>query len=127
MTLLNKLSPITTSFRLSAARRLYSTTSETCTAGLVKPLNNNPIGYLQLPGLVKYDTALKLQHLLVSRRHQITQKSLQTDTPADIVCLLQHPPTFTAGRRIRGKTELEEEERLKSLGADYYEVSSATD
>ncbi|KAI9489230.1 hypothetical protein BDB00DRAFT_771009 [Zychaea mexicana] len=42
--------------------------------------------------------------------------------PADIIVFLQHPPTYTAGRRIRGKTELEEEQRLRRLGADYFET-----
>lgn len=119
MTLFNKLGPIT-----RRATRFYSTTVETCNNGLVQPLNNNPIGYLTLPALVKYDTALKLQSSLVARRHQITQGTLKTDVPADIICLLQHPPTFTAGRRIRGKTEMEEEARLRKLGADYHEVNA---
>lgn len=98
--------------------RFYSS----CSNGLLKPLNQNPIGYLSLPGLIKYDKALLLQSKLVSRRHQITQGTLTTNIPADIICFLQHPPTFTAGRRIRGKTEIEEENRLKQLGADYYET-----
>jgi lipoate-protein ligase B len=103
------------------SRRLYSTT--VCNNGLVQPLNNNPIGYLTLPGLVKYDAGLKLQKALVARRHQITRGTLKTDIPADIICFLEHPPTFTAGRRIRGKTDLDEEARLKELGADYFEVN----
>ncbi|CAO3655565.1 unnamed protein product [Mucor hiemalis] len=101
-------------------KRLYSTT--TCHNGLVKPLNDNPVGYLVLPELIKYDMGLQLQSKLVARRHKITQGILKTDVPADIVCFLEHPPTFTAGRRIRGKTEMEEEARLKSLGADYFET-----
>jgi lipoate-protein ligase B len=90
--------------------------------GLAKPLSKRPIGYLSLPGLVKYDKALELQAWLVARRHQITQGILTTDAPADVICLLEHPPTFTAGRRIRGKTEKEQEDRLKDLGADYFET-----
>lgn len=93
-----------------------------CQGTLVKPINDKPIGYLTLPGLVKYDAALELQSYLVSRRHKITQNTLETSEPADMICFLEHPPTFTAGRRIRGKTEQEEEERLKKLGADYYET-----
>lgn len=99
-----------------------TTTTSSCQGSLVKPLNDKPIGSLILPGLVKYDTALELQSYLVSRRHRITQKTLDTSEPADIICFLEHSPTFTAGRRIRGKTELEEENRLKKLGADYYET-----
>ncbi|KAI9357850.1 hypothetical protein BD770DRAFT_388495 [Pilaira anomala] len=99
--------------------RLYST----CSNGVLKPLNQNPIGYLSLPGLVKYDKALQLQSALVARRHHITQGLLTTTTaPADIICFLEHTPTFTAGRRIRGKTEIEEEARLRKLGADYFET-----
>lgn len=103
---------------LTHLKRRYST----CQGSLVKPLNSNPIGYLILPGLVKYETALQLQSHLVSRRHQITQKTLETSEPADLICFLEHPPTFTAGRRLRGKSELEEEQRLRHLGADYYET-----
>lgn len=110
----------TWSRRLLLTKRLYSSSS--CNNGLVKPLNDNPVGYLVLPDLIKYDAGLKLQSALVARRHKITQGTLKTDVPADIVCFLEHPPTFTAGRRIRGKTEMEEEARLKSLGADYFEV-----
>ncbi|RCH89652.1 hypothetical protein CU098_006852 [Rhizopus stolonifer] len=101
------------------ARHFYSTIA--CQLKK-KPLNSQPIGYLTLPGLVKYETALKLQSYLVARRHQITQGQLVTNQPADIICFLEHPPTFTAGRRIRGKTEMDEEERLRSLGADYFET-----
>ncbi|KAI8370817.1 mitochondrial putative lipoyltransferase 2 [Choanephora cucurbitarum] len=99
--------------------RTYSTVA--CEATTKKPLNTKPIGYLTLPGLVKYENALKLQSYLVSRRHRITQGQEITDKPADIICFLEHKPTYTAGRRIRG-TEIEEERRLRSLGADYFET-----
>ena len=39
----------------------------------------------------------------------------------DYLLLLQHPPTFTAGRRIRGSQE-QEGDRLRRLGAEYYET-----
>ncbi|KAI7871793.1 hypothetical protein BDF14DRAFT_1950308 [Spinellus fusiger] len=42
--------------------------------------------------------------------------------PKDIVCFLEHPPTYTSGRRMRNTTTEEEESRLRSLGADYYET-----
>lgn len=83
--------------------------------------NKRPVGFLHLP-ILKYNVALALQTHLVSRRHQITQGLLNTDAPADIVCLLQHPPTFTAGRRIRGQTDPQEAKRLNQLGADYVET-----
>ncbi|KAI7899825.1 uncharacterized protein BX663DRAFT_175317 [Cokeromyces recurvatus] len=99
-------------------QRFYSTCQQ---LPIAKPLNQEPIGYLVLPGLVKYDEALKLQSYLVSRRHKITQKKLKTKVPADLICFLEHTPTYTAGRRIRDSKQ-EEIERLKSLGADYYET-----
>lgn len=108
--------------RLSYSTAAAAAVNASCQGTLVKPINDKPIGYLTLPGLVKYDAALELQSYLVSRRHKITQNTLETSEPADMICFLQHPPTFTAGRRIRGKTEQEEEERLKKLGADYYET-----
>lgn len=106
----------------TAAAAAAAVVGTACQGTLVKPINDKPIGYLTLPGLVKYDAALELQSYLVSRRHKITQNTLETSEPADMICFLEHPPTFTAGRRIRGKTEQEEEERLKKLGADYYET-----
>ncbi|KAK4515149.1 valine--tRNA ligase [Mucor velutinosus] len=118
--------PLAQRFSYSTATAATATAAAavgaSCQGTLMKPINDKPIGYLTLPGLVKYDAALELQSYLVSRRHKITQNTLETSEPADMICLLEHPPTFTAGRRIRGKTEQEEEERLKKLGADYYET-----
>ncbi|KAI9267403.1 hypothetical protein BY458DRAFT_511668 [Sporodiniella umbellata] len=95
--------------------RYYSSCS------IAKPIDSQPIGYLKIPKLLKYDKGLKLQSYLVSRRHRLTHESDKTNI-RNIICFLEHTPTFTAGRRIRGKTEIKEEERLKSLGADYYET-----
>ncbi|KAI9101940.1 hypothetical protein DFS34DRAFT_567297, partial [Phlyctochytrium arcticum] len=39
----------------------------------------------------------------------------------DIVLLLQHPPTYTAGRRLKG-SDASEGERLRKLGAGYFET-----
>jgi lipoyl(octanoyl) transferase len=72
---------------------------------------------------------IQLQVVLVQRRLDLN-KELKADPsftpkkndPLDIVLMLQHTPTFTAGRRIRG--EVGEKERLKAAGADYVEVSS---
>ncbi|KAG2193332.1 hypothetical protein INT47_012479 [Mucor saturninus] len=80
--------------------------------------NGRPMGYLKLP-VLKYKVASQLQAHLVARRHGITQGTWKTDAPSDILCLLQHPPTFTAGRRIR---DHQDSERLKALGADYFET-----
>jgi lipoyl(octanoyl) transferase len=73
---------------------------------------------------VPYGKALALQRHLVKRRHDLNHESHDPNDPTirDVLLLVQHPPTFTAGRRIKGKSELEEEARLKRLGAEYYET-----
>ncbi|KAI8330996.1 hypothetical protein BC941DRAFT_360917 [Chlamydoabsidia padenii] len=70
---------------------------------------------------------MQLQQVLVQRRLDINKEiktdpslSNHKDEPLDIVLMLQHTPTFTAGRRIRG--QVDEEKRLKALGADYVEA-----
>ncbi|CEG81558.1 Putative Octanoyltransferase [Rhizopus microsporus] len=103
--------------RCSIARSYYST----CSSVYSKPVDNRPIGYLKLPGLVPYEKGLQLQSYLVARRHRINQENANVPV-ADIICLLEHTPTFTAGRRMRGKTDIEEEKRLRALGADYFET-----
>lgn len=103
--------------RFSIPRSYYST----CSNVYSKPVDNRPIGYLKLPGLVPYEKGLQLQSYLVARRHRINQENANVPV-ADVICLLEHTPTFTAGRRMRGKTDIEEEKRLRALGADYFEV-----
>ncbi|KAG0193235.1 hypothetical protein DFQ28_006016 [Apophysomyces sp. BC1034] len=71
---------------------------------------------------VPYDVGLKLQSFLVERRHALRNQKQVSQDPHDLICFLQHKPTYTAGRRIRGKTELEEEQRLRALGAEYFET-----
>jgi lipoyl(octanoyl) transferase len=73
---------------------------------------------------VPYGKALALQHHLVKRRHDLNNAAQNPAEPTirDLLLLVEHPPTFTAGRRIKGKSELEEEARLKQLGAEYYET-----
>ncbi|KAH6588939.1 hypothetical protein BASA50_010360 [Batrachochytrium salamandrivorans] len=44
-----------------------------------------------------------------------------TTSDVDVLLLMEHPPTFTAGRRIKG-TDLTEGTRLRQLGADYFET-----
>ncbi|KAI8084700.1 mitochondrial putative lipoyltransferase 2 [Halteromyces radiatus] len=101
-----------------------STTS--CIASLTQPLRSEPIGYINISRPIPYDIGLKLQQSLVQRRHELTHQlktgnsSLDKNTPLDIVLFLQHTPTFTAGRRIRG--DIQEEQRLKASGADYVET-----
>ncbi|KAI8379652.1 lipoate-protein ligase b, partial [Radiomyces spectabilis] len=84
-----------------------------------------PIGYLKFDHLIPYRQGLAIQEFLVQRRHRINQErqqGIQHEEPEDVICFLQHPPTYTAGRRIRGRTENAEEKRLRSLGADYFET-----
>ncbi|KAI9322805.1 hypothetical protein BX666DRAFT_1898613 [Dichotomocladium elegans] len=85
---------------------------------------DRPIGYVSLVNQqIPYDTGLAIQSYLVQRRHAINRlESNTTGDPEDIVVFLQHPHTYTAGRRIRGKTELDEEQQLRRLGAEYYET-----
>ena len=100
-------------------------TTASCPASSATPLQpDRPIGYVSLVDQqVAYDKGLDIQTFLVNRRHQLNrQGENNTGDPEDIIVFLQHPPTYTAGRRIRGKTELEQEQRLRRLGADYFEV-----
>ncbi|CAG8770033.1 14630_t:CDS:2, partial [Cetraspora pellucida] len=64
---------------------------------------------------VSYAKALDLQKLLVRRR-------LENKNSSDLLLLLQHPPTYTTGRRNMGKTMNEEAAYLKNLGAQYFET-----
>ncbi|ORX44258.1 lipoyltransferase [Hesseltinella vesiculosa] len=95
-----------------------------CAAATSRAIRSEPIGYIVLPNHVKYDTGLALQSQLVQRRHrwnaQLKQDPAQASEPLDIIVFLQHTPTFTAGRRIRGATG--EAERLNAAGADYVET-----
>src|SRR5256885_934728 len=91
--------------------------------------------YLYLKAPLAYSTALQLQTQLVQRRLSARQKlknNLSNTLDAiiaktDILILLEHPPTYTIGRRDRGRSAHDnsarrEEERLQALGAEYFEV-----
>ncbi|SAM00872.1 hypothetical protein [Absidia glauca] len=101
--------------------------SSSCAASSTQPLRSGPIGYINIPRPIPYQVGMQLQDILVQRRLDIN-KELKADPsftpkkndPLDIVLMLQHTPTFTAGRRIRG--EVGEKERLKAAGADYVET-----
>lgn len=110
-------------WRMAMRHCRYTTAS--CPASSATPLQpDRPIGFVSLVDQqVPYDKGLDIQTFLVNRRHQLNrQDANDTGDPEDIIVFLQHPPTYTAGRRIRGKTELEQEQRLRRLGADYFEV-----
>lgn len=113
------------SSRWRMAMRHCRYTTASCPASSAAPLQpDRPIGYVSLVDQqVAYDKGLDIQTFLVNRRHQINREGdNNTGDPEDIIVFLQHPHTYTAGRRIRGKTELEQEQRLRRLGADYFEV-----
>ncbi|KAG9290616.1 hypothetical protein G9A89_011579 [Geosiphon pyriformis] len=90
-----------------------------------------PYVYLsQLP----YATALRLQENLVTRRltaRQLLKTGCSTVeaerykriASTDVLLLLQHPPTYTNGRRDRGKTaKAIEEARLRDMGAECFQT-----
>lgn len=100
-------------------RRALSTA---CPSSIPRAINGT-LPYLKL-GTVPYGKALALQRHLVQRRHELNNDTTSsTDSSIrDILLLVEHPPTFTAGRRFKGRSELEEETRLKQLGAEYFET-----
>ncbi|KAL0084317.1 hypothetical protein J3Q64DRAFT_1641355 [Phycomyces blakesleeanus] len=99
-------------------RLARSFTTESCS---ILPKDSLPIGYLSLSGLIPYKAGLDIQQHLVKRRHAVN-RGQSTDDPKDIICFLQHKPTYTSGRRIRNKTVEDEEKRLRDLGAEYFET-----
>jgi lipoate-protein ligase B len=92
-------------------------------------MNSVILPYIYLPKL-SYVQALRLQNTIIQARFKARdaiKKSLNGNeyskiATSDLLILLQHPHTYTAGRRNKGRS-LEDEERLRGLGADYYEVS----
>ncbi|CAG8655512.1 11871_t:CDS:2 [Acaulospora morrowiae] len=94
---------ITPEMRLMA-RRAYS--------GISLPV----LPYIYL-SQVPYAKALNLQKVLVQRRLDKNDSSLP-----NLLLLLQHPPTYTTGRRDRNKNIEAEEARLKKLGAEYFKT-----
>ena len=81
----------------------------------MSPICQPPIAYKYLGSSVPYLKALSLQD------HLVTKAATAAANPTNILLLLQHPPTYTAGRRIRG-TEDTEGSKLRALGAEYHEV-----
>ncbi|RHZ81057.1 hypothetical protein Glove_124g16 [Diversispora epigaea] len=63
---------------------------------------------------ISYIKALNLQRSLV--------QSKLDNTSSDFLLLLQHPPTYTTGRRDLNNNDNKEAERLKKLGAEYYKT-----
>ncbi|TPX68692.1 lipoyl(octanoyl) transferase [Spizellomyces sp. 'palustris'] len=79
------------------------------------------IGYKYLGKSVSYSAALELQDQLVASR--TSQRDIGPDAAhnVNVLLLLEHSPTYTAGRRVRN-TDATEGRRLRALGAEYYET-----
>ncbi|KAJ1984344.1 hypothetical protein H4R34_000719 [Dimargaris verticillata] len=85
-------------------------------------------------GLVPYGVALRLQQLLVERRiHQefpsltrsrqsLPNLPLRSSPIPNLLLLLQHPPTYTMGRRDWKQNRIAEREKLEQLGAAFYQT-----
>lgn len=72
------------------------------------------LGYVVLPGRVDYLEAWELQRGLAQAR--------QAGAIPDVLLLLQHPPTYTIGRRGRRQDVLLTEDELARRGIAVYEV-----
>eukprot|EP00051_Salpingoeca_urceolata_P035856 m.31714 g.31714 ORF g.31714 m.31714 type:complete len:215 (+) comp9819_c0_seq2:226-870(+) len=69
-------------------------------------------------GRLPWDAALKEQQRVVSR--------LQQDpTAQDQLLVVEHPPTYTVGRRV--EPDAAEQARLEALGADYFHAKRGGD
>ena len=58
---------------------------------------------------------------MAAKNDDVTLEQIVDEPWPDLLLLLQHPPTFTAGRRIRN-ADATEGQRLRACGADYVEV-----
>jgi len=74
----------------------------------------NKVKILRL-GRVPYRAAYRLQDHLVSR---IKENISSGDSSLNFLILLEHPPVYTTGIRSK-EYSVQEEERLKNLGADF--------
>ncbi len=71
-------------------------------------------------GIVEYAKALEIQQKLVQRLITRTKENKPVE---HTLMLLQHPPTYTVGRRTKDSLNTEGT-RLQALGAHYFEVES---
>ncbi|KAG5462306.1 MAG: hypothetical protein BJ554DRAFT_5388 [Olpidium bornovanus] len=87
----------------------------------VEPLPS-PLGWVYL-GRVPYRAGLALQETLVKKRLDVRDGHTgDAHFDRDVLLLLEHPPTYTAGKRLKGKVDQCESNRLRNLGADFVEV-----
>jgi hypothetical protein len=110
------------SLRRPLSLRIASRTLPAATAGLSTSTSpRKPLAFKYI-GVVPYSTALDLQNALVQQRlDAIENPGPHSAESADLVLLLQHPHVYTGGRRIRGEDD-SEGNRLRALGADYFET-----
>lgn len=66
-------------------------------------------------GRVAYDTSLELQNEL--------ETAVIAEREKDYLLLLEHPPTFTLGRRSKDSGVLASEEKLRDLGVEIFEIN----
>eukprot|EP00842_Homolaphlyctis_polyrhiza_P006325 jgi/Hompol1/6694/HPOL_000414-RA len=79
------------------------------------------VGLKLLGSGVPYAKALQVQNHVVKLQTSAATDSSPLSELDGVLLLLQHPPTFTGGRRVRD-TDLTEGKRLRALGADYFET-----
>ncbi|KAI9296223.1 lipoyltransferase [Neoconidiobolus thromboides FSU 785] len=91
---------------------------------LANTLNIAPIYYKKFDKLINYSLGLKLQERLYQlRKNSIkNQDSTLPSLNNNLLLLLEHPPTFTEGKRQKNN-DIDVENKVKSLGADYYLTS----
>jgi len=80
----------------------------------MKNFSKKIVPYVQFRNYLPYAKGLLVQKELT--------KSTSSNSHLNVVLLLQHPPTYTAGRRTKGTIDTEGV-RLRNLGADYFEVN----
>ncbi|PWA00055.1 hypothetical protein BB558_003918 [Smittium angustum] len=84
------------------------------------------VGYIYLGKNVPYDKAVIIQEDLVKLQLESKKRNAEVNSSknievVDLVLLLEHEPVYTNGRRNKGSVNENEVERLKRLGAKYYE------
>src|SRR6266480_5503265 len=92
-------------------KSLQKVHKSTCTFPIIH--SNSFLPYIYL-NQITYIKALNLQQYLV--KNKIENKL------DNVLLLVQHPPTYTTGRRDKGKGE-RERLRLQEFGAEFHEVN----
>ncbi|CAB4373452.1 uncharacterized protein OCT59_027018 [Rhizophagus irregularis] len=95
-------------YSFNSLQKVYKST---CTFPLIHS-HSLVLPYIYL-NQITYIKALNLQNYLVKNRIE--------NKLGNVLLLVQHPPTYTTGRREKEKSE-NERIRLKKFGAEYYET-----